>query len=144
MHPRHWPFQWSRQCAGSIQMALPNAACPGLPRKPLDAAIGRLLAPYCPSSCKGNSKQHNNKISGPTLMAILMAAAVHQYNTACIAQWRRSRALLEATGRRHQASIAANSCNWSCLPQFFSKFFHRKLVGIGCGWMLRPLLSIGV
>jgi hypothetical protein len=43
-----------------IQSALPNAACPGLLWKPLDAAIGQLLAPYHPSSCQGNSKQNNN------------------------------------------------------------------------------------
>jgi hypothetical protein len=42
-------------------MASPDEACPGLPRKPLDAAIGRLLAPYCPSGRKGNSKQNNDK-----------------------------------------------------------------------------------
>ncbi len=38
-------------------MALPDAACPGLLRKPLDAAIGHLLAPYCPSNCQGTGKQ---------------------------------------------------------------------------------------
>jgi hypothetical protein len=42
-------------------MASPNAACPELPTKPLDAAIGQLLTPYCPSGRKGNSKQHDNK-----------------------------------------------------------------------------------
>jgi hypothetical protein len=38
-----------------------NAACLGQSRKPLDAAIGRLLSPYCPGSRWGNSKQNNNK-----------------------------------------------------------------------------------
>ncbi len=55
-HPR-----WPQRCAGAIQMASPNAACPGLLRKPLDAAIGQLLAPYCPSGRQGNSKQNNDK-----------------------------------------------------------------------------------
>jgi hypothetical protein len=41
------------------------------------------------------------------------------YNTACIAQLRRLRAMLEATKRCHQASIAADRCNWSSLPCFF-------------------------
>ncbi len=39
--------------------------------------------------------------------------------TARIAQWRRSRASLEATGCRHRASIAANSCNRSRICHFF-------------------------
>ncbi len=41
-------------------MALPNAACPGLPGKPLDATIGRLLTSYHPSGCQGNSKQNGD------------------------------------------------------------------------------------
>jgi hypothetical protein len=40
-----------------------------------------------------------------TLLAILMAMAVRWYNTACIARWRMSRDSMEATGRRHWASI---------------------------------------
>ncbi len=33
MHHRCWPFRWPRRCADAIQMALPNAACPGLTPK---------------------------------------------------------------------------------------------------------------
>ncbi len=43
------------------------------------------------------------------LLAILMALAVRRYNMTRIAWWRRSRALVEATGCRHWASIAADS-----------------------------------
>jgi hypothetical protein len=67
-----------------------------------------------------NKKQCNY---GPTLLAILTAAEVRWYNTACIAQRRRCRALVEATGCHHWASIAADSCNWSCICLFFSSFF---------------------
>ncbi len=42
-------------------MASPDTACPGLLRKPLDAAIRQLLAPYCPSCRQANSKQKDNK-----------------------------------------------------------------------------------
>jgi hypothetical protein len=42
-------------------MALPNAACPGLLRTPLDAGIGRLLTPYRPSGCQGNRQTNNNQ-----------------------------------------------------------------------------------
>jgi hypothetical protein len=42
-------------------MASSNAACPGLPWKPLDTAIGQLLIPDHPSGRQGNSKQKNGK-----------------------------------------------------------------------------------
>jgi hypothetical protein len=54
-------FQWSQWCAGAIQTALPDAACPGLLQKPLDAAIRQLLAPYYPSSRQGNRQTNNNQ-----------------------------------------------------------------------------------
>ncbi len=55
------PFWWPRRCAGAIQTALPNAACPGLLQKPLDAIIGQLLALYCPSGRQGNRQTNNNQ-----------------------------------------------------------------------------------
>ncbi len=61
MHLVCRPFRWPRRCARAIQMALPNVACPGLLRKPLDAGIGRLLAPYCPSGRQGNRQTNNNQ-----------------------------------------------------------------------------------
>ncbi len=61
MHLRCSPFRRPCRCAGAIQMALPNAACPGLLQKPLDAGIGWLLAPYCPSSHQGNRQTNNNQ-----------------------------------------------------------------------------------
>ena len=56
MHLRHGPFRWPWQCAGAIRSASPNAAWPGLPRKPLDATIGQLLAPYRPSGSQGDNQ----------------------------------------------------------------------------------------
>ncbi len=49
------------ECAGAIQTALPYAACPGLLGKPLEAGIGQLLAPYCPSGRQGNRQTNNNQ-----------------------------------------------------------------------------------
>jgi hypothetical protein len=66
-----------------IHAASPNAACPGLLRKPLDAAIGQLLAPYCPGGHQGDSKQ-NNDVNVSTLLAVLMTEAVCQYYTAAL------------------------------------------------------------
>ncbi len=68
---------------------------------------------------QANKQQPTNT---PKMVAMLMAAAMHRYNTAHIAQWRRSRASLEATGSCHWASIAAGRCNWSCICHFFQVF----------------------
>jgi hypothetical protein len=48
---------------------------------------------------------------------------VRRYNTAHITQWRRSRASQEATGRRHQASIVADSIKRTRQQCFFLMFF---------------------
>ena len=45
--------RWSDTCGITIY-----AAWPGFHRKPLDTAIGQLLAPYCPDGHQGNSKQN--------------------------------------------------------------------------------------
>jgi hypothetical protein len=45
----------------------------------------------------------------PAKLAMLMAMAMLWYVTTLITQWRRSRASLESTGRRHQASIMPNN-----------------------------------
>ncbi len=55
-----WPFWWPCVHVGAMLLVLPNVACPGLHRKPLDATTGQLLAQYCPSSHQGNSKQTND------------------------------------------------------------------------------------
>ena len=43
--------------------------------------------------------------NAPTLLAILMAMRIRWYGAEQIAQYGRSRATLDATGRRHRASI---------------------------------------
>jgi hypothetical protein len=56
------PFRWPCGGVEAIHTASPDAACPGLLRKPLDAAIEQLLTLYHPSGCKGNSKQYKDVI----------------------------------------------------------------------------------
>jgi len=46
-----------------------------------------------------------NEKNAPALRAILKAMRVRRYDAECIAQYGRSRATLDATGRRHRASI---------------------------------------
>ncbi len=80
--------------------------------------------------------------NGPTLLAILMAAAVRRYNTAHIPQWRRSRASLEATGCCNWASIAADSIKRTWLRLFY--VFHCQNIEKCHGLSQRPLFSIGL
>ncbi len=61
MHLHRGPFQRPCGCARAIQTAFPNAACPGLLRKPLDSDIGQLLTPYRSSGCQGNRQTNNNQ-----------------------------------------------------------------------------------
>jgi hypothetical protein len=90
---------------------------------------------------QANKQQSTNTL---TLLAFLMAMAMSWYNTARVAQWRRSRALLEATGCHHWASIMSDNIKGTWLRQFFLVFFIIKTVEKGCGLMLRPLFSIEV
>ncbi len=80
------------------------------------------VSPQWPPEQQANKQQSTNT---PKKVAMLMAAAVRWYNTAHIAQWRRSRALLEATGRRHRASIMFDNMNRTWLRCFFW-CFHRQ------------------
>ncbi len=67
----------------------------------------------------------------PTLLAISMAMAVLQYITTHIAWWRRSRALLEATGRHNWASVMINNTNGTYLRQFLTIFFIINMLKTG-------------
>jgi hypothetical protein len=60
--------------------------------------------------------------NAPTSLAILMAVAVCRYDTARIARWRMSRDSMEATGRRHWASICSDKVLRSKLRQFFLSY----------------------
>ncbi len=71
------------------------------------------------------SYKQQSKIT-PAKLAILMAMAMRRYVTACIAQWRRSRASLEATGRHHLASIMPDNKVQTWLRRFFSMFSSSK------------------
>ncbi len=66
------------------------------------------------------TKQQQNR---QNLLAILMAAVARRYHSAHIARWRRSKALVEATGCRHWESIAANRSYWTRIRCYFTSFF---------------------
>jgi hypothetical protein len=80
------------------------------------------ILPQQPPGQQAIKQQSTNT---PTKLAVLMAMAIPRYITACIAQWSRSRASLEATGHRHRASIMSDNINWTWLRCFFL-CFHRQ------------------
>jgi hypothetical protein len=99
------------------------------------------VSPQRPPGQQANKQQSTNALKK---VAILMAMATHRYVTVHIAQWRRFRALLDATKHHHQASIVADCCNRSRMCRFFTSFFTVKTVQKGHRSTLRPLFSIGV
>jgi len=54
------PFQWPCGGVEAVHVASPNAACPRLHKKPLDAAIGQLLAPYQPIGRQGGNQLNDD------------------------------------------------------------------------------------
>jgi hypothetical protein len=78
------------------------------------------VLPQRPPGQQANKQQSTNDSKK---LAVLMAMVMHQYVTAHITRWRKFRALLDATKRHHRVSIAADSCNRSCMCQFFMSFF---------------------
>jgi hypothetical protein len=74
------------------------------------------ISPQRPLGQQANKQQSTNT---PEKMAILMAVAMRRYVTARITRWRRSRASLEATGRRHRASIMSDNINQTWLRNIF-------------------------
>jgi hypothetical protein len=79
------------------------------------------LSPQWPPGQQANKQQSTYT---PTKLAVLMAMAMCRYVTARIAQWKRSRALLEVTGGCHWASIMSDNIKWTWLRCFFC--FHHQ------------------
>ncbi len=76
----------------------------------------------------------------PPLLAILMAVAMRQYNTARIAWWRRFVAFIKATKHHHRASTGSNITNQTCQRQLFRTSHCEKGLQLTCC----PLITIGV
>ncbi len=89
------------------------------------------VLPQRPPGQEANKQQSTNT---PEKLAVSKAMAMRRYVTAHIARWRRFRALLDATKRCHQVSIAADNCNWSRMCQFFTSFFIVNLYKKVAGW----------
>ncbi len=81
------------------------------------------VLPQQPPGQQANKQQSTNT---PTKLAVLMAMAMRRYVTACIARWRRSRALLEATGHCHRVGTMSNNIKGTWIRRFFWCFSLSK------------------
>ncbi len=126
--------RWTWHCP--MQQIQGHTRCPGS----CHLATTHYVSPQQPPGQQANKQLSTNT---PKKVAVLMAMAMRRYVTAHIAQWRRSRALLEATGRCHWASIMFDNINQTWLQRFFYVFIV-KTVGKSHGLTLRPLFLIGV
>jgi hypothetical protein len=79
-----------------------------------------------PQRLPGQQAYKQRSTNTPAKLAILMAMAMRWYVTARIAQWRRSKASLEATGRRHRASIMPDNIVRTWLQLFILMFSSSK------------------
>ncbi len=113
----HWRCNMKSIAQCSMSRATPEAT--GRHHR----ATTRSVLPQRPPGQQANKEQ---SINTPKKVAMLMAVAVRRYNTACIAQWKRSRALLEGTGCCHRASIMSNNINQTLLWRYFLMFSSSK------------------
>ncbi len=150
---QNWRWQTNAPCLPAVSMAtaVQQSNTDGIVRcsksRATPEATGRrhrvtthYVLPQWPPWQQANKQQSTNT---PKKVAVLMAMAMRRYVTAHIVRWRRSRASLEATGRRHQVSIMSDNINRTWLWCFFYVFIV-KTVGKGHGLTLRPLFLIGV
>ncbi len=98
-------------------------------RVTLEATGCRHWATTCsvlPQRLPGHQANKQQSTNTPTKLAILMAMAMHRYVTTQIAWWRRSKALLEATGCHHWASIMSDNIKWTWQRRLFLMFSLSK------------------
>jgi hypothetical protein len=96
-----------------------------------------------PQQLPGQQAYKQQSTNTPAKLAILMAMAMRRYVTVRIAQWRRFRASLEATGHRHRASIMPDNIVRTWLQGVFYVLIV-ETIGKGHGLILRTLFLIRV
>ena len=81
-----------------------------------------------------NRNRWRRRTNAPPSLAISIAMAVRWCDNARISRWRRSRALIEATKRRHRASTRSDSINRLCCGGlcFCSMLWSKRCAAIKC------------
>ncbi len=70
--------------------------------------------------------------------------AMRRYITACIAQWRRSKALLEATGCRIRQLLWSDNIKGTYLPQFLLMVYMVNTLKMGAKQKMAPTNNRGM
>ena len=106
-HAPRWWFRWPWRHPSTVPIALTYASCSVLQFKPLNAAIGQVLAQYYPGNRLGPIQTSKNtiKTNASHLLAISMAKAMRWYGTKRIDQCIVLSASIKATGHRNRSSI---------------------------------------
>jgi hypothetical protein len=81
MQMNQWQFRLPWRCSGTTRGALPDGAHPGLHSKPLDAAIGRVPAPYRPGGRHGRRFRKNTQNTNKTQ---LLACNYGTFRASCL------------------------------------------------------------
>jgi hypothetical protein len=127
MSLHHGPLQWPCRCFGAMHTTLPNEHDQGFARSHWTPPLGSYLLCIAPAAARATANKTMMK-NAPTLLAILVAVALHQYNTSPITQLRRFMDFLEATARHHQASICSDNINRTHQHRCFVVLFIIKLL----------------
>ena len=100
------PFRWPCGSGGTVPSASPSTAGLGLPEMPLDAAIGQVVAPYCPSGRHGHRFWRKKSSCG--VVKLLFEASVQKARNGPSTQ------LIEATScvERSNATIQAEELSY--------------------------------
>jgi len=84
-----------------------------------------------------NRNRWRRRTNAPLSLAISIAMAVRWCDTACIARWRRSRALIEATKRHHRATTRSVLPRWPPVLSIDTTTIRRSAEAGGRGDVMR-------
>ena len=99
------------------------------------------VLPRRPPGQQSTKQQSSNTL---TFLAVSIAMALQWCDKVGIVRWRRSRAPLEATGRRHRASTCSNNINWPYLPLFYWCFSMVNMLKNGQSKRMAPTNNRGM
>jgi len=96
----------------------------GFARSHWTRPLGNYLLRIAPAAARATANETTMQ-HVPTLLAISMAVAMRQYNTARINRWRRFTAFTKANKRHHRASTCSNITKSDTLRRLF-RTSHRE------------------
>ena len=140
MHPDATRFDARVHAPARHRRYRPIEGVQGFTRSHWTPPSGEYSGRIAPDGRRGQMPKKNDE-KVPYLSAVSLALSVRRYGTERIDRRRGFRAIREATGRRHRASIAANSRPSVSVFLFFLEFFHRRPAFQQVKMTSRPLIT---